>query len=120
VFQKDVSQAANAISRRTVQINAQILQYLFQTLLNKPDLVAPNGSFLEGWLSDLPKGRGLDEQASQLASILRHGAEASPEKFDCPICEEPLSEREEENGMAGQLICSMWHVWSECLTYKLR
>ena len=63
-------------------------------------------------------GRGLDEQVIQLASIVRTGVEALPEQFECPICEEALSVREREDGLAGEFICSMWHVWSELLLHR--
>jgi competence CoiA-like predicted nuclease len=101
------------MSSRTVQVSAQIAQYLIQALSQKPELVVSNASFLEGWMRDLPMGRGLDEQVIQLASIVRTGVEALPERFECPICEEALSVREGGNAIAGELICSMWHVWSE-------
>jgi hypothetical protein len=98
---------------RTVRINARILQYLIQTLTNQPNSIALNASFLEGWLRDLPMGRGLDEQVIQLTSLVKGMGEVSPEKFDCPICEEALSIREGGDGVAGELVCPMWHVWSE-------
>ena len=101
------------MSGRTVQVSAQIAQYLIQALSHEPELVLSNASFLAGWMRDLPMGRGLDEQVIQLASIVRTGVEALPEQFECPICEEALSVREREDGLAGEFICSMWHVWSE-------
>jgi len=112
-FRKDVTEATNAMSGRTIQVSAQIAQYLIQVLSNKPELVLSNASFLEGWMRDLPMGRGLDGMVIQLASIVRTGVEALPEQFECPICEEALGVREGGTGMAGELICSMWHVWSE-------
>jgi hypothetical protein len=113
-FRKDISQATDALVARSARMKSHIARFFVRSLTANSELMELNSSFLHGWLMDMPASDEPDPHVDQLTSIVQTSEAPPREEVECPICQETLTVRRDENGgTTGELICSMWHVWSE-------